>query len=284
MAKSPERALTLPGLGRRLLAAALLLPLVVWVSLVGGWLFLGVTALWTLRVIWEFGAMRRARGRRAAFLPLALIALALLAACHWGGVERAAALFVILALGLLGADALRGRCEGGTERAGEKLLLIFYLAWLPAHWVLLRELPATMGLPAAAGGRWFLFAAGVTWLGDTFSYFVGSLWGRHSLRSPVSPRKSVEGVLGGAAGAALCAWLLAPAYAPFLAGRLALLVGLLLSLSGQLGDLFESLLKRDAAIKDSGRILPGHGGFLDRADSMLFSIPVFYYLLRWAIL
>ena len=284
MAKSSERALPLPSLGRRLLAAALLLPLVVWGALTGGWLFLGMTALWTLRMIWEFGAMRRARGRRAGFLPLALIALALLAACRWGGAETAAALFALVAIGLLGTDALRGRCEGGTERAGEKLLLVFYLAWLPGHWILLRELPASVGLPAAAGGRWFLFAAGVTWLGDTFAYFVGSLWGRHSLRSPVSPRKSVEGVVGGLAGAALCAWLLAPIYAPFLAGWLALLVGLLLSLAGQLGDLFESLLKRDAAIKDSGRILPGHGGLLDRADSMLFSIPVFYYLLRWAIL
>lgn len=284
MAKSSEPVLPLPALGRRLLAAALLLPLVVWGALTGGWLFLGLTALWTLRVIWEFGAMRRARGRRPGFLPVALIALALLAASHWGGAEAVAALFVLAALSLLGADALRGRCEGGTERAGEKLLLIFYLAWLPAHWVLLIELPATLGLPAAVGGQWFLFAAGVTWLGDSFSYFVGSLWGRHSLRSPVSPRKSVEGVIGGLVGAALCAWLLAPAWTPFLAGGTALLVGLLLSLAGQLGDLFESLLKRDAAIKDSGRILPGHGGFLDRADSMLFSIPVFYYLLRWAIL
>ncbi len=284
MAKSSEALLQLPSLGRRLLAAALLLPLVVWVALTGGWLFLGVTALWTLRMIWEFGAMRRARGRRSGFFPLALIALALIAACHWGGAEQAAALFALVGLGLFGADALRGRCEGGTERAGEKLLFVFYLAWLPGHWILLRELPASLGLPAAVGGRWFLFAAGVTWLGDSFSYFVGSLWGRHSLRSPVSPRKSLEGVIGGMAGAALCAWLLAPAWAPFLAGWLAVLVGLLLSLAGQLGDLFESLLKRDAAIKDSGRILPGHGGLLDRADSMLFSIPAFYYLLRWAIL
>lgn len=283
MARFSEGALPLPALGRRLLAAALLVPAVVWVALSGGWIFLAATALWTLRVVWEFGAMRRARGRRSGAWPMSLIALALLAACHWAGAAAAAALFAVLALGLLGLDALRGHCEGGTARAGEKLLWLFYLGWLPGHWILLRELPAEFDLPAAAGGRWFLFAAGVTWLGDTFAYFVGSLWGRHSLRSPVSPRKSLEGVLGGLAGAALCAWLLAPAWVPFLSGWRAAAVGLLLSLAGQLGDLFESLLKRDAAIKDSGRILPGHGGFLDRADSMLFSIPVFYYLLRYAI-
>lgn len=284
MARFSEAPLQLPALGRRLLAAALLLPLVIWGSLAGGWIFFALTALWSLRASWEYGAMRRARGRRAVFPTIAALVLAILAACRWGGAEAGTALFTLLALSLLGADALRGRCEGGTERAGEKILLLLYLAWLPGHWILLRELPAGVGLPAAAGGRWFLFAAGVTWLGDTFAYFVGSAWGRHSLRSPVSPRKSIEGVIGGAAGAALSAWLLAPFWTPFLAGWVAPLVGLLLSLAGQLGDLFESLLKRDAAIKDSGRILPGHGGFLDRVDSMLFSIPVFYYLLRWAIL
>lgn len=283
MARSSELALPLPALGRRLLAAALLLPVVIWGSLTGGWVFFVLTALCSLRASWEYGAMRRARGRRAVFPAIAAMVLAILAACHWGGEAGGAALLALLALGLLGADALRGRCESGTERAGEKILLLVYLAWLPGHWILLRDLPASTGLPDAAGGRWFLFAAGVTWLGDTFAYFVGSLWGRHSLRSPVSPRKSVEGVIGGAAGAALSAWLLAPAWVPFLAGWPALLVGLLLSLAGQLGDLFESLLKRDAAIKDSGKLLPGHGGLLDRVDSMLFAIPVFYYLLRWAI-
>lgn len=283
MARFSENPLQLPALGRRLLAAALLLPIVIWGSLTGGWVFFVLTALCSLRASWEYGAMRRARGRRAVYPAIAAMVLAILAACRWGGEAAGTALLTLLALGLLGADALRGRCEGGSERAGEKILLLVYLAWLHGHWILLRELPASTGLPDAAGGRWFLYAAGVTWLGDTFAYFVGSLWGRHSLRSPVSPRKSVEGVIGGAAGAALSAWLLAPAWLPFLAGWPALGVGLLLSLAGQLGDLFESLLKRDAAIKDSGRILPGHGGLLDRIDSMLFAIPVFYYLLRWAI-
>ncbi|MCB1161507.1 MAG: phosphatidate cytidylyltransferase [Candidatus Krumholzibacteriia bacterium] len=284
MAKSPEGGLRLPALGRRLLAAAVLVPLVVWIVLQGGWLFLGFNALWMLRLAWEFGAMRKARGRRHGGALFGAMVLALLAAFRWSGLSMGLALYVLMALALFGFEALRGRIEGATDRAGEKLLILFYLGLLPSHWALLRELPLEAGLPYIAGGHWFLFAAGVTWLGDTFAYFVGSVWGRHSLRSPVSPRKSVEGVLGGLGGAVLSAWVLAPYWARFLSPWQIVVVGLLLSAAGQLGDLFESLLKRDSAIKDSGSILPGHGGFLDRVDSMLFSIPVFYYLLHWAIL
>jgi phosphatidate cytidylyltransferase len=128
-----------------------------------------------------------------------------------------------------------------------------------------------------------LFVAAITWLGDTFAYFVGSLIGRHRLGTAVSPKKSVEGVFGGLGGALLTAWLLGPFWAKGLELWQLLVAAFLLSIAGQVGDLFESLLKRDAAIKDSGSSIPGHGGWLDRVDSLLFTTPVLYYFLRWAI-
>jgi phosphatidate cytidylyltransferase len=179
--------------------------------------------------------------------------------------------------------ALRGRIEGAWERAGFRILGLFYVVWLPAHWILLRELETAQGLPEGGGALILLFAAGVTWLGDTGAYLVGSLMGRHPLGTAVSPRKSVEGVIAGLLGSLLTAWFFARYWAEFLNLWQILAVGMLVAVVGQMGDLFESLLKRDAAVKDSGSIIPGHGGFLDRVDSLLFSYAALYYFLRWVI-
>jgi len=285
LAKSSDtgRRRGLPAIGARLLGAAVLLPLAIWVILLGSWPVFLLAVVWVLRLVWEYDSMRGAPVDRTVTLRNSLLLVALLAAFWLGGMAGGVAVFTLIVMGYLGASALRGRIEGAAARAGDRILLFFYLGFLPGHWILLRELPSTVGLPYEVGGYWLLYAAGLTWLSDTFAYIVGSLLGRHSLGSAVSPKKSVEGVIGGLVGTVLCAWLLAPFWAPFLAFWQILLVGIMVSAAAQVGDLFESLLKRDAAIKDSGSIIPGHGGFLDRVDSMLFSVPVFYYFLRWII-
>lgn len=283
MAKSSEQKRGLPAIGKRLLAAVILLPIVIWVTLRGGWIFYLMAVIWVIRLVWEYDSMRQARGVETMTLRNALLAVLVLTACWAGGLAMGAGVFALIVLLFMSASAIRGRVDGATGRTGERVLGLFYLGLLPAHWLLLRELPLDVGLPYRAGGHWFLFAAGLTWLSDTFAYVVGSLLGRHSLGSTVSPKKSVEGVIGGLLGCMFCAWALARYWAPFLALWQVLAAGALISLTGQLGDLFESLLKRDAAIKDTGRVIPGHGGFLDRVDSMLFSLPFFYYFLLWAI-
>jgi len=119
-----------------------------------------------------------------------------------------------------------------------------------------------------------------TWAADTFAYFGGRLLGRHKLFARASPKKTVEGFLAGVAGAAGTGWLAARLLeGPDLAGQ-GLLLGLLLGLLGPAGDLLESRLKRDAGVKDSARVLPGHGGVLDRFDSWIFCAPA-AYLLAW---
>ncbi|MDR1961275.1 MAG: phosphatidate cytidylyltransferase [Gracilibacteraceae bacterium] len=135
----------------------------------------------------------------------------------------------------------------------------------------LRDLPSH-------GFEWCLFAILTVWLTDSSAYFIGSAVGRHKLAPSVSPNKSVEGALAGAVVATAfgCAFALWTDIAPlWLAGLLALAV----SIVAQLGDLFESALKRTADIKDSGRVIPGHGGILDRFDSFLFTMPLVYYTL-----
>ncbi len=284
MVKSPrkDKGRGLPAIGTRLLGAALILPLVIWVILRGDWPFFLLAVAWVLRLVWEYDRMQQAGGK-AATARNAFLTTLILSAFWVGGSALGFAVFTLIAGAWLGASALRGRIEGASSRAGSRLLMLFYLALLPGHWILLRELPAQANLPYSAGGQWLLFAAGLTWLSDTFAYLVGSLLGRHSLGSAVSPKKSLEGAIGGLLGTMLCAWLLAPYWTPFMSLWQILTAGALISIAAQVGDFFESLLKRDAAIKDSGNIIPGHGGFLDRVDSLLFSLPVFYYFLIWVI-
>lgn len=134
---------------------------------------------------------------------------------------------------------------------------------------------STRSLPA--GEFLVLFLAVVTWASDTGAYYAGTLLGTHPLLPSVSPKKTIEGVLGGlalAVGAALLAqWWFASRLSP----SDAVILGILLTVTGLLGDLFESVIKRWTGVKDSGGILPGHGGMLDRLDSLLFTAPTFYY-------
>jgi len=139
----------------------------------------------------------------------------------------------------------------------------------------LGSLVSTRALP---GGEWWvIFVALVTWAGDTGAYYAGSLWGRHVLAPAISPKKTVEGLLGGALLAIALSLLARAWFLPDLSLRDACVLGILLTAAGLLGDLCESAIKRSVGVKDSGGILPGHGGMLDRLDSLLFTAPAFYY-------
>jgi phosphatidate cytidylyltransferase len=122
-----------------------------------------------------------------------------------------------------------------------------------------------------------------TWAGDTAAYFVGKKLGRNKLAPRLSPGKTVEGALGGLAGSALGASLVNFFY-PAASFSMIAILGLLVGVFGMLGDLFESSLKRTAGIKDTGVIIPGHGGVLDRFDSMIFTAPAAYYFVTLFIL
>jgi phosphatidate cytidylyltransferase len=119
-------------------------------------------------------------------------------------------------------------------------------------------------------------------MGDTGAYLIGSWIGRHPLGLGISPNKTREGLAGGLLFSLVFAAALRALWLPFLGLAEALLVASLLFVAGFFGDLFESLLKRAVASKDSADLIPGHGGMMDRLDSLLFSLPVFYwFLLLW---
>src|SRR4029453_3915804 len=160
---------------------------------------------------------------------------------------------------------------------------VLYVGWLSAHLVLLRELPWSAGPSYRAGARFVLLAFFVTWSCDTGAFAVGKLFGRNRPWTHISPRKSVEGSIGGWVMAVAAAWIARAWFAPFLRPVDALAIGFLVGVFAQVGDLVESLLKRDALHGDSSDLIPGHGGVLDRFDSLFFAAPAVYYYLKLAV-
>jgi phosphatidate cytidylyltransferase len=160
---------------------------------------------------------------------------------------------------------------------------IVYVAYLGSHLVLLRELPWLIDRPYDVGARFVFLAFAMTWSSDTGAYLVGKTLGRHQLMPRISRSKTWEGAFGGVLFAAVAGWVCSETFADFLHPAWGVLLGAMCSMIGLLGDLFESMLKRDAEIKDTSQIIPGHGGVLDRFDSLLFTVPLIYYFLKFVI-
>jgi phosphatidate cytidylyltransferase len=132
-------------------------------------------------------------------------------------------------------------------------------------------------------GEWLiLFLLLVTWASDTGAYYIGTVYGQHRLAPMISPKKTVEGLVGGLFSAIIIAYAAHWWFLPELSGLDCLVLAILLTITGLWGDLAESAMKRSVSIKDSGGILPGHGGMLDRLDSLLFTAPAFYYYVTMA--
>jgi phosphatidate cytidylyltransferase len=164
------------------------------------------------------------------------------------------------------------RGEGFLNRIsalGNTFLGIFYTSWLLSHLILLFKLPY--------GKAYIFFILLVIWIGDTAAYYIGSNWGRHKLAPHISPKKTIEGAIANLIGGILGAFIAREWFLNSWGLMNTLLVSILLNGLGQLGDLSESLLKRGCSVKDSGHLLPGHGGVLDRLDSLIFSAPAMYY-------
>jgi phosphatidate cytidylyltransferase len=171
---------------------------------------------------------------------------------------------------LFGAAAARPSRRGVTTSLA---ITVFGIAWIAipfAHAVLLRELPQH-------GGALLVDVLVGTFLTDTCAYFGGRLFGRHPLAPQLSPNKTVEGLVLGICGGTFAFWF-AGLYQDWLTGLDALAIGFCVALIGPVGDLFESMVKRDLGVKDTGRIFGPHGGLLDRLDAILFTIVVGYYL------
>ena len=271
---SVEAAAPPPGatLAKRVLSTLILLPVFVGIVMLGPlWLF-GATVVVVAAVgQWEFTGMFERVGVRS-FRVLGLVGGTVLTASFALPVSERAAFTTVL-LGVLLAALARPRGERvAWEPPAVTVLGICYVNWLLGYGFWLRDLPA--------GADWVLLLVSVTWMGETAAYVVGSTLGRTKLAPRISPRKTVEGALAQLlvsvlTAMAACAWF----FTELGLGR-AVVVGLLLGVVGQVGDLVESALKRSLGAKDTAALIPGHGGLLDRLDSLLFNTPALYYYAR----
>ena len=146
---------------------------------------------------------------------------------------------------------------------------ILYIGWMLSHWVELRNLEA--------GKELVFWAMFTTFASDTSAFFIGRTWGRHAMTPSISPGKTWEGAIGGLLGSIIASLILGTLFSlPFNYWQIAILGGTI-SIFAQLGDLVESLLKRNTGVKDAGKLIPGHGGILDRIDSLIFTGVIVYY-------
>lgn len=219
----------------------------------------------------EMAALVEATGHAVARIP-AIMGTCLIVAGAWsGGV-------VGLAAGLTAAFTLiftwivfTGRVDGSVTQVSGGSLLLLYPVYALSHLILY--------LDTSAGRNALLFLLLCVWVCDSAAYYVGSTLGRRKLAPAISPNKTVAGSVGGILGAAGMSILLkivnlVPWSLTFVLGA-----GLAIAVLAQVGDLVESMVKRDAGVKDSGSLIPGHGGMMDRVDALLFTVPVFYYFL-----
>ena len=262
----------LPNLVRRVLTAAVALPAVLAVVLLAPpWATIVLVGCALAAGLHEFFGLLAARGLR----PLRWSGVLLSAAVFADVVFPAAARVPLSPLGVLlvlSVAVLRGRDHESVSAAAGTILGAVYLGGLGGTVAALRT------LPSPDGGSWRVVLLLVTIvLSDSFAFFVGHGVGRRRLAPSISPGKSVEGAVGGLLGGVLGVFVVRALALPDLPKAHALVLGLLVSAMGILGDLDESLLKRWAGVKDSGTLFPGHGGMLDRLDSLLFAAPVLYY-------
>ncbi len=265
-------------LRQRLIVAIILIPLGVMLIMAENWVFASVAAILLGYAAWEFWRIFHKGGYHPSAAVLVLGVGASVFVRMFNDWTYNA---LVLALAVLAAMTLQViQYERGSESASLDFNItlggVLYLGWLGSFFVSVHNLPH--------GAWWLMVALPACWIGDGAAYFVGSHFGKHKMSPRVSPKKTWEGYLGGIIFGALGTLLLAALWSiriPEITPMRGLILGMCVAVISPLGDLGESMLKRGFGIKDSGTLLPGHGGVLDRIDSWLWASAIAYFIILW---
>jgi phosphatidate cytidylyltransferase len=262
-------------LRERALSALVLIPLVIGALVLGGWWYLGFVGLVLAAAAWEFVQLMRKGGHNGWYPLTLLFAWLPLLALVFPEQDLFGPGVAFLLLASL-AWAMWNFARGAADPAADWALLVLaglYVGWMGAHFFRLRQLPD--------GLAWSLTAFGSTWLADSGAYFIGRTWGKHKLAPKLSPGKTWEGIVGGVvSGAALTALL---GYLFGVGVWHGVVLGILIAVISPIGDLGVSMLKRQVGAKDSAKLIPGHGGVLDRIDSLIISATIATYYVLWLV-
>jgi phosphatidate cytidylyltransferase len=290
-----KRANDLPA---RLLTAGVLVPAVIALVVVGGLPYLAAVVAFVVLGQREFYRLIEEKGAHPLVSYGLVGGAALPVVAYLGSEYHATILMTATLLAVMIRQVGKDQIADALVSISGTFFGVFYVGWLLAHAVVLRNFHAAMiahygrsgaealGIVSGTGIFLMLFCLTAVVLCDAGAYFAGRRFGRRKLAPRISPSKSVEGAIGGLVAGTLGALaakgifdLFWPALSAPLGWRAAAVMGFLVSVAGMTGDLIESLLKRDAQTKDSGQVLPGMGGIMDRIDSPLLGIPVMYYLM-----
>jgi phosphatidate cytidylyltransferase len=282
LADSTSRTSSLP---RRLASVAVLIPLIV-AAAWWYWVTVALVAVCVvLAVIELFGILRRGGfaprtgpGIAVALLLCAAAALRPFSTVDLTGLALSLGVALTLTYELIPRDRSTSLTSWAFTFAGAS-----YVGWLLSAFILLHQLETPLrggplsGLGLPSGAAWVMLVLAITWIQDSAAFFVGRSLGRTQMAPLLSPKKSWEGFVGGLVASLLTAVAAVPILGLPIGYLQAGLIGLAAGVAGPLGDLGESLIKRQVGVKDSGDLIPGHGGILDRIDSLLFTAPVVYY-------
>jgi phosphatidate cytidylyltransferase len=276
----------------RIIFAVIAIPLTLVAVLKGGILFRGFLAVLLLGGGVEFYLMTKFK-KMPVYLPLTLLGILLFCFRSTYALERTEEpllfpVFFFIMLVLVVVEVFRADPEKALFRAGATLLSVFYIGFLGSYLMTIAD-PAALPVLSSPlivrpklNGSLLITLLFAVWGSDTFAFLFGKQIGGPLLLPRVSPKKTVAGlagsVVGGIAGLLAGRTLFEP---HFPSVKAVLIIGVLLGVLGQAGDLFESLIKRSCGVKDSSGIFPGHGGILDRLDALIFCAPVFYYALMF---
>jgi phosphatidate cytidylyltransferase len=315
--------MALSNLTTRILVAVIGIPIIVAATLAGGYVFFLLVAVIAVAGLVEFYGLARTKGISPQTFTGALFGICLLMVFLYDKLHVAivgffsslghpvpfptmAQEFLIVVLiflpVILCVELFRNK-PGALANAAATLLGVFYVTFSLGSFVGIRELFVPADFPVYAhfpvtgpgipegitdqvyrwGGFTVLSILGAIWVCDSSAYFAGRAFGRHKLFPRVSPNKTWEGAIAGFAGAVLTFVLFRQFSLPYLTLWQATVCGAIVGVFGQLGDLAESLLKRDAGVKDSSTLIPGHGGVLDRFDSLLFAAPLLFFYLDFIV-
>ena len=265
-------------LGLRVLVAILGAPLIIYLILKGGLAFVILVLFINLIAQFEFYKLTEHKG----MLPLKILGLIgtvfITFSFYKYGIEKLWVILIILFYLTLLIELFRNKASA-TLNISSTIWGIFYPAVFFGFMILLRELPTELGMDYALGGKWIILMLVTIWICDTAAYFIGKAIGKHKLFPRVSPNKTVEGAVAGAVFSFITAYIFHLTYINSLSLFHCFAIALIVATFGQVGDLIESVFKRDAGEKDSSNLLPGHGGMLDRFDAPLFVAPLVYLYL-----
>lgn len=265
------------GTATRVRSGLIAFAILVVILLFGG--FWGIYALAAAAVVWamwEFVRMALPDRPPGTTAVATAMALALMTAVSFGRFEWLAAAVAVAFFGsLLWWVFTIASLEDMADRSARLIIGVIWIGALIGFLPLLRD--------AEFGARWMWLALGLGWTGDIGGYFAGRALGRHKMAPRISPKKTWEGFVGGVLLAIVWASLFKLVFFPEMRPIDCVLLAILGDVAGVLGDLVESVFKRTYRVKDSGSFLPGHGGFLDRVDSVMFSIPVTFLYVTFVI-